>query len=108
MPIAKVEEYQLFGGIYNQFKQNSVEFNNIMMDILDIEMQTSLNTILTTKNVVDERAQKPVVRKQIVVGKRADPSKTLQNSNLTPNMQNHLQNPSNGGGNRGVNNMLTE
>jgi len=111
MPIAKVEEYQLFSVIYNQFKQNNVEFNNIMMDLLDSEMQNSLNTILTTKNVVgmaDGQAPKTVVRKQMVVGRRADPSKILQNKNLTEGMQILLQNTSNSLNNNGTNNMLTE
>ncbi len=94
MPISRLEEYQLFGDIYNRFKQNEVEFNSIMMDILDMEMENSLNSILSTKNVVDAQTTKTVVRKQMVVGKRADPSKVLQNG-LPQNIQNQIQNNNN-------------
>jgi len=108
MPISRLEEYQLFGDIYNRFKQNEVEFNNIMMDILDYEMQNSLNSILSTKNVVDSQATKTVVRKQIVVGKRADPSKALQHG-LPPNIQSQIQNNNiNMNNNGGRFNMQTE
>lgn len=67
-----IAEYQLFGRIYDQFKQNNVEFSNIMMEILDFEMKKSLNLILATKNFEAKDSSRTIIRKQITIKKKAD------------------------------------
>ena len=109
LPILQIEEYQLFSKIYDQFKQANEEFNNVMMDILDFEMKKSLITILSTKNVEAKDSSKTVIRKQMIIKKRANnPNANVNSGMLLGNLNanqlfTNTLNPSNQN-----NNMFTE
>ena len=78
----QIEEYNEFSKIYEKFKQNNEDFNNIMMEILDFEMQKSLNTILSTRNVESKDSSKTIVRKQFTV-KRKDDKANKESSGIS-------------------------
>jgi hypothetical protein len=63
-----LDEYTIFGNIYNDFKRANPEFGNMLMQILDFDLRNSLKTILSTRYQIQQN--QPEIRKTLKVKRK--------------------------------------